>query len=466
MILLRELFSEKKIPYTLFAFALAAHLVVFYALLYFYGPCSFFLSNDCGLNGNDTQHYVILAENMTHGHGYSRFLDAPFEPDALRTPLLPLYFAPFTYFAGYSLIWIAILLLNIVLAVAAPVVYKLARFFVGHPYARVAGLVMAFEPLYLYRSQIAEPDALLVLLIFASIFFIIRSWYRDFAPDIYRAAFLLGLAILAKPNALYLALIIFIFQALYFLAFRKNRAKEWTKNLAVSVLITCAMISPWVVRNTIVFEVPALSSIQGYNLYEYYTKNIKLPQETVPEEMQKESREPSRYLPFQSYFTHVAFERIRAQPSAYIKEQLVGMLRNAFVSDISQIYYYGHTRLLPFPYDPESRINIHELLLAGDMRGFIRAFFSGHVFPKVLWIVFLAAIYCLAVMGWMISWWRDRKAFLAFTMFFCLYGFLLVASGPFVDAKYRMPALMLVSIIALYGAASLWSKYALRLRAN
>jgi 4-amino-4-deoxy-L-arabinose transferase-like glycosyltransferase len=448
---IRAFFSEQKAPVTIFCVALAAHLAVFCALLYLYGPCSFFLSKDCALNGNDTQHYVILAENLTAGHGYSRFLDAPYEPDALRTPLLPLYFAPFTYMADYSLIWLAILLLNIPLALLAPLLYKLARLFLPHIYALVTGVVAALEPLYLYRSQIAEPDALLVLLIVASLYFLVRGWQREASRDWYIASVLLGFAILAKPTALYIAVLVVIFSIARVLFFGRETWQKRMREIGLGVCIIALIIAPWLIRNQIVFGVTAISSIQGYNLYQYYTAPFALPDEHVPVAIQEGSREPARYLPFQSYFTGVALERVFANPYAYAREQLVGGVRNLFVSDIAQVYYYGHTAILPFSYNPESKTNIHELLLRSDMVGFVRALFSMHVVPKVLWVLFLGPVYILALWGWAAAWYRSRVAFLVFTMFGCIFVYLVLASGPFVDAKYRLPGLLLILCMALYG---------------
>lgn len=452
---LTEFFAEKNALYVLYGLAVIAHLAVFYALLYLYGPCSFFLSSDCSVNGNDTQHYVTIAYNLTHGHGYSRFPDAPYEADALRTPLLPLYFAPFTYFGGYSLIWLAILLLNLVLALAAPLAYKLARYYLSHSYALLVGVGMALEPLYLYRSQIAEPDALLVLLMLVSLFFVVRSWYRGYTHDLYRAAVFLGLAILAKPSALYLSLLILTFVLMHLLVFEKNTYKEKIKVFALCFGIVMVVAAPWIMRNTYVFGTTAVSSIQGYNLYEYYTNDIPLPNEQIPEYITNGSREPSRYLPYQRYFTELSIERIKAHPVEYTRTHIVGSLRNLFVSDISQIIYYHHERLLPVAYNPESKINLHELLLSGDFSGMLREFFSSHVFPKVTWFGFMGLLYIFAAIGWVFAFTRNRVAFLSYTLFALLYGYLIVSCGPFVDAKYRLPGLVLVFIAAMYGLEQL-----------
>jgi 4-amino-4-deoxy-L-arabinose transferase-like glycosyltransferase len=456
--------SEDRAPYVLFVLAVLAHVVVFYALLYFYGPCSFFLSNDCTVNNNDTQHYVTIAENLSHGNGYSRFPNPPYEADALRTPLLPLYFAPFTFFGGYRAIWLAVLLLNIILSLAPLVLYKLARFFLPHAHALITALMLVFEPLYLYRSQIAEPDAVFVLLLISAMYFLVRSWKENKNIDLFSSALILGLAILAKPSAEYLAMIIFFFEAIFLAVIAKDGVSVRLKKMAAMVAIVFVVVSPWLIRNKIVFGVTALSSIQGYNLYTYYTVHEKLPYEEIPSSIIEGSREPSRYLPYQSFFTHIALARIKAHPIAYAKEQLVGSLRNLFVSDISQIYYYGHTRLLPFPYNPESKTNIHELLLSGNISGAFKSLFE--VIPKIVWIMILASLYAIAVYGWLTVWWRDRVVFITFTMFLALFGYLILASGPFVDAKYRLPALPFIFIISLYGLECFLAKYALHRRAK
>ena len=48
--------------------------------------------------------------------------------------------------------------------------------------------------------------------------------------------------------------------------------------------------------------------------------------------------------------------------------------------------------------------------------------------------------------------------FFTFTLFFAIFGYFLVASGPYVDAKYRMPAVALIEIIALYGVVAIWNR--------
>jgi 4-amino-4-deoxy-L-arabinose transferase-like glycosyltransferase len=449
----KDLFSEHWAPRTLFIVALIAHLAVFVTLLSHHGPYSFFLS-DGSLNGNDTQNYVTIAKNIVEGNGYSRFPDPPFEPDGFRTPLLAFYFVPFVAFGGISFIWVAICLLNIALAFAPVILYRIARLFLSHPPSIVAGLFLTLEPLYLYRSQIAEPDAVLVLLFLWGIFFLVRGWKTLAASDYYIASAFLGVAILTKPTALYLAAIAFVFQALFLKLFGKGSAKNKILNWCIGVGIAVLVVFPWALRNNIVFGTWSISSVTGYNLYEYYTANIKMPNEHVPEHIGASSREPSRDLANQEYFTGVAMERIKHAPADYLREHAIGMIRNLFVSDISAIYHYGHTRILPFSYNPESRLSIQEILFNGSIGEVMRLLFSEEMVPKIVWVLFLGCMYALAILGWLQAWKHDSLTFLVFTMFLGFFAYLIVSSGPFVDAKYRLPALPLVALVALYGGYS------------
>ncbi|OGG72623.1 hypothetical protein A3A38_00070 [Candidatus Kaiserbacteria bacterium RIFCSPLOWO2_01_FULL_53_17] len=441
-------FDERWILYTLFALSLIAHTAVFGTLLFHYGPQGFFLSQGGVLDGNDGQHYVILAKNIVEGNGYSRFVDAPFEPDALRTPLLPSYFVPFFFVGGLQLLWCAMLFLNIVLAFAPLVLYKLARLFLSHGYAVGAALVLILNPLFLYRSQLAEPDALFVFLLILAAYFAGLFWKNATPRYFFISSFILGLSILLKPTGLYVAVIMFACHAAYIVFYRRGEWRTRFLHLIFGAAIILAILSPWLIRNNVVFGGWGISSVGGFNLYEFYTVNQKMPNEQVPEEIMVSSREPSRYLPNQAYFTSVAIDRIREAPLSYAKEQIVGSVRNLFVSELPVIYYYGHVKLLPFSYNPESETNLRELVLVGD--GAAAFFALIHNIPKVLWFAALSLLYLLAFAGWLYAW-KDRSTFISFTFFLLLFSYFVVASGPYVDAKYRMPAMPLIIVIALYG---------------
>ncbi len=456
----RDAFAENRILYTLFLVSILAHVAVFGSLVYHYGPQSFYLSQGGVLDGNDGQHYVIIAKNIVEGHGYSRFVNPPYEADALRTPLLSLYFVPFFYFGGLAALGMAIFVLNFILALAPLVMYRLSRMFLSQGYAVLAALALGLDPLYLYRSQLAEPDALFLLVTLCVMYFFIRNWKESMPRYLYFASALLGIAILVKPSALYVAILLFASEIAYIFLFKKKDSIIQLKQIFLGMLILILVISPWLVRNRIEFGVWGISSIGGFNLYEFYTVHEKMPDEKVPDSIMASSREPTRFLANQKYFSHIAFQRIAHAPVAYAKEQLIGTVRNLFVSELPVIYYYGHSAILPFPYNPESRSDTRAMLLRGDVSGAVSGLL--HDLPKVIWFILMTIAYVFAFIGWLYSWKKDRMTFAVFAVFLVIFAYFVVACGPYVDAKYRMPAVPLVHIVALYGFVMLRERLVLR----
>lgn len=440
--ILRNIFREERAPGSLFILSLFFHFVFFGLMIFHYGPLSFYLSTGGNLDGNDGQHYLIIAKNIAEGNGYSRFVDPPYEPDAFRTPLLSLYLLPFFLAGGLPLLWVSIAILNVMLSYGAVVLYKLSRLFLPHTLALFNGIILAVDPLYLYRSQLAEPDALFTLLIISAVYLCVLFWRTAKPKYFYGCTAVLGLGILLKPTALYIAAILFCFQVLFIFSFRRVQWKEISRITAVGFVILFAIVSPWLIRNHRIFYVWEVSSITGFNLYEFYTVEQKMPDEKIPESILTSSREPSRYLPNQQFYTHIALERIYNSPLAYAKDQVIGSVRNVFVSELPVIYYYKNTAILPFPYDPEK----------GTMGQFT------HRVIKILWFVVIGCVYLFALLGLMASWRKDKATFLAFALFFIIFIYLVVASGPYVDAKYRMPGTYFIYIAALFGGKWLWER--------
>src|SRR3989344_4669830 len=182
----------------------------------------------------------------------------------------------------------------------------------------------AVEPLFLYRSQIAEPDALLVFLLTCISFFLVRSWTKSSAMDFYIVAALSGISILANASALHITALVFIFHLLFVVFFRRGSWMKEARSAVLAAVIVAAVLSPWLLRNHALFGTWTVSTVAGYNLYQYYTADLPLPDERIPEEIRAASREPSRHPAFQSYFTDVALARIHAQPYAYAQGNAMG----------------------------------------------------------------------------------------------------------------------------------------------
>lgn len=423
----------------LFLLALAARLLVFGSLLFHYGPGSFYLANDgTPLSDNDSQNYVTIAKNLVEGNGFSRFAEAPFEPDSFRTPLLAFYFVPFVYAFGFSKgLVLAMFVLNIILAGTPVAAFYVAKLFIREKYAFWTGVLVALEPLLAYRTNIAEPDALIVLLLLAAVYFFVLYWRNPQAKYLYLTAIFLGVLTLAKPVGLYLPLFFGIFAA--------GRLPP-LKALAIFFLIFGSIIFPWAYRNKSGFGTWGISSVAAYNFYNYYTDNLPV-QILIPPTA---GREPARNLGYSKQYLAIARKRIWGAPRSYVKRHLVGTIRNFFASDLPGIYHNGHTRILPFVYNPVTQENFTNLLLAGKYKEFVEGSFSGQNRGFIIRHAGFTLFYLVILISWLRSYNVDRQIFHIFALFLLLTFYFVFAAGTFVDAKYRLPAVPLLLIMFFY----------------
>lgn len=426
--------------------AVVFRLIFFLALLVNYGPGSFYLDNEgIGLDGNDTQHYVILANNLSKHGVYSRFIDEPFQSDSLRTPLLPLFFLPFIYFMGFGGIWLAMLVLIIILSAIPVVVYYLAKLFLSKRQSFWVGLLVAVEPLMAYFSNIAEPDILMILLFLLALHQFCLYYLNGNYNNLFWSAGLLGLMTLFKPVGIYLAVIFFIF-ILIEVFIKKIAVKKAVVKLIVFVFIFLAIIFPWLGRNYIVFGVWELSSIGAYNLYSYYTVGFELADEIVPETF--DVREPERNIKYSNQYTTLAFKRILANPQDYFLVHSVGVLRSLLASDFQEIYHKGHGNILPLAYNPSRSVDLTATLMSGDFSLTVKSIITN--WPLLFRYILLILFYLIILGGWFKSYKRNQTVFILFSLFLALSGYFLFIPGPYVSPKYRLPAIPLFLIIFFY----------------
>lgn len=443
--------KQHKIAFIIFCVSLAFHLLVFGLMMFHYGPGSFYFDNDGqSLAGNnDVQYYVLIARNFVDHQVYSSFIDAPFQSTAYKTPLLPFYFVPFIYLFGFSSIWLAMLILNIILSFIPVVSYLLAKLFVSQRKALIVGLIIALEPLLVFMSNFVGGDALLVLLFLTSLYNLILFWQQDKKKNLYYSALFLGLAAMAKPVATYLA-ILFIILVLFKLFFKKDQFKKLVAPLIIFIIIFIAIIFPWLFRNYLVFGVWDFSAVVSHNFYAYYTDSIPLENE---EDVyySPEDRDPTRSLKYQRQLLNIAFDRIKAQPVVYFKNHLLGTARSFFASDFQSFYYYGYEKLLPFNYNPAHDVNLSQEVLRGNYIGVLKFVFSSENFGYLSRYIIFSLFYLLVIYGWWKAFRKDKKTFVIFSFFLLFIFYFVFGPGPYVDPKYRLPILPLLFIIFFYG---------------
>ena len=111
-----------------------------------------------------------------------------------------------------------------------------------------AGLIAAIYPMFIFISGLLYPTTLITLWLLLVVFFLVRGTDDNPLANFSLAGLFMGLAILTKPVAIGL----FILLILYFL-FKKEPAGS-KRLLAISLFIFCAVLvtSTWVMRNYVV----------------------------------------------------------------------------------------------------------------------------------------------------------------------------------------------------------------------
>lgn len=238
----------------------------------------------------DAEVFVREANNLLEHGVMSQFVEPPYLPDPLRTPLYIWFLALFLKL-GFSLFGIAIVQ-NLLIAFSGILLYRigLAVFKEPAPGFLAAGL-FALEPSSVYWSVLLMSDVLFAFLMVAAVYCFTRArWYA--------AAAIFGFATLARPVGLYLFPLLLLMTVVnYFHAsaagFRERLAKTGIaplfKRLALMTIIFSCIVAPWMVRNTILFNHFELSTAGWLNLYiftvkEFATgKGLELPMPSVPD---------------------------------------------------------------------------------------------------------------------------------------------------------------------------------------
>jgi len=256
-----DLIKKYKVEGVLLVISLFAHFFIFFLLLRNYGSESYYITNI------DAVEYFYLGKNLYQHHVFSEFTQAPFYLNSFRTVLYPLYLALFQFFSVDA--WLPIVFQNIIASFSIVLIYRLGLLVVDNKkISFVAALVFALSISQNFWANNIEPDTLLVFLILISLILFIKYVNCNSRRYLYWSAFILGLAALAKPVAIYFPLFILGYIFIYGVIIRRDW-KHFIQTSAIYLAIVFMTILPWALRNWSQLGVFGLSSIQGVNLLYY-----------------------------------------------------------------------------------------------------------------------------------------------------------------------------------------------------
>lgn len=184
----------------------------------------------------DPAEYRILAENLIEGNGFSTSYEAPYTPQALRTPGYPVFLAS-TLLIDTS--WFFAIMLQQVLLVSAAFITGLIvlQLFKNEPLSFLATLLILAEP-HLFVLSLNTVTESLFLFLFTLSFYLLSRINKS-PVHLIGYAILLSLLIYVRPSALLLVP--------FFIAGFYMRIGDIRKTLAVVALV-CICVSPWIIH--------------------------------------------------------------------------------------------------------------------------------------------------------------------------------------------------------------------------
>jgi glycosyltransferase involved in cell wall biosynthesis len=222
--------------------------------------------------------YYEIAVNVIEHKSFSRNGQILLQPDSLRTPGYPGFIVPFLFI--FHSVW-PLVLFQIMIGSTLPLLgKKLAlQFHFSDVTTTIIVWLLVFEPMGILLSTKILTETLFTFFLLAAIStaisFIVRV--RENYPNIQLfipvmlSAVCFAFSALIRPTTLYIPP---LFVILWLLIRFLKRQDVRLRVIVIGVLVWAACITPWMVRNRIVFGVLGFSSIQQQVLFSYLVPSI------------------------------------------------------------------------------------------------------------------------------------------------------------------------------------------------
>lgn len=183
---------------------------------------------------------------------------------AFRTPIYPLFIALIYFFWGVKP-WNVMLVQIGVDSLTVIIVFLLAKeIFEDKRIAIASSLLYAFNILSVLYCNKLFSEILFTFVLTVSILFFIKGLKQNKNISFIISGLLVGTATLVRPISMYLPLCLAVI-----FVFNKYRSLRMLHNYTGFICSFLIIIGIWQIRNYVSYGHYSLSSIKGYNLYEY-----------------------------------------------------------------------------------------------------------------------------------------------------------------------------------------------------
>ena len=278
-----------------------------------------FLYGDIALENE----WLILVNNLTN-HGVLAFdyhdqnLAKYLFPNLYMPPLYAYYVYVFLAFGLESQNYILTILFSqaLLASISVAIFYKISKNFFSKKISLSISLLYSLFPLHVYAcsqiSSISLQTFLTILFIYLFFQFIEK---RTFLL-VFFVAFTGGLIILLRQEFV----AVLVLSLLYALIFYKIRLKE----ILLILLISLITISPYLIRNILVFETFTITKTTGYNFWKGShpdaegLEGSEIISDSLQKKIDKIPKDKFYGLNFDNLFLNEAVKNIKSDPARYL----------------------------------------------------------------------------------------------------------------------------------------------------
>tara|TARA_B100001167_G_scaffold167837_1_gene117330 strand:- start:244 stop:1458 length:1215 start_codon:yes stop_codon:yes gene_type:complete len=271
-------------------------------------------------------------------------------PNLLMPPLYAYYLYIFSFFNLEDQNFILLILFSqIVLAsISVGVFYKINKLFFSKKISFYSSLLFSLFPIYLYAcSQISSVSLTIFLALFFYYYFFKLTNSNKFTY-IFLFAVIGGLLILLRREFVIIVILSSFYLFFYF--------KMSIKSVLLVLLISLITISPYLVRNYMIFEKIIIHSSFGFNLWKGNNRNSKVEGSFIVEnalqnKINKISKNKFYRINFDKIFLDEAIKNIKETPGRYLVLYLKRTASYFFIDlESSKYNYYNPVHYLPIAF--------------------------------------------------------------------------------------------------------------------
>jgi 4-amino-4-deoxy-L-arabinose transferase-like glycosyltransferase len=410
--------------------------------------------------------YNEFALALVKNHKYTRKDD---KPSAEVPPGYPLFIATIYFLFGYRP-YVVVLSQILLGGITCLLLYKLGTAMFDEKVGLVAGYLLAFEHVSIMFEQVLYSDTLFTFLFLIAIYLFANFLKTNYKKHLVYVGIFLGLAALCRPIGLYFPLVLILLFIFWYIRRKITFTMALTSGLIITLLFW-ATISPWLIRNYLVFNPPLGFTSRKATVLMWYVAYIEQVKTGVSfnTAMRMVGTEFNTMIkdkqlsPFQldDYKKQFALKKILENPLTFAKAQSIGAIA----------LYLGHGK------------NIFSYLLGLKDGGWLQserhqlhsisAFFRQEVWPSfqgiintpTLWLkiffIFMLTLFVMfyvsVIIGSVIMW-QDKK-FSELLLLISIIGYFTILSVPSGNMRFRIPFMPYMMILAAYAIVKLWNKY-------